>query len=189
MLPVFFADQAEFRKWLEENHKTQTEILVGFYKVNSGKQNMTWSESVDQALCFGWIDGVRRSVDETSYCIRFTPRKPSSNWSTVNIKKIESLTKKGLIHPAGLEAFNKRKPEKSGVYSYENDFERQAESYKKMLQTNRKAWDFYSKQAPSYQKMVLRWILSARQENTRLSRLEKAITESENHKRLFDQYK
>jgi uncharacterized protein YdeI (YjbR/CyaY-like superfamily) len=94
--PVFFRDQKEFRKWLEKNHKTSSELLVGFYKVNSGKPNMTWSQSVDEALCFGWIDGIRKSIDKESYCIRFTPRKPTSNWSNVNIKKVEELKRKGL---------------------------------------------------------------------------------------------
>jgi uncharacterized protein YdeI (YjbR/CyaY-like superfamily) len=113
--PIFFRDQKEFRKWLEKNHKTSTELLVGFYKVNSGKPNMTWSQSVDEALCFGWIDGIRRSIDKESYCIRFTPRKPTSNWSNVNIKKVEELKRKGLMTKSGLDAYKKRKDLKAGI--------------------------------------------------------------------------
>src|SRR3954466_13273011 len=119
MTPTFFTKQSDFRKWLQKNHKKETELLVGFYKVNSGKPSMTWSESVDEALCFGWIDGVRRTIDETAYQIRFTPRKASSIWSAVNIKKVEELKKKGLMKEAGLEAFSKRKEERSAIYSHE----------------------------------------------------------------------
>ena len=108
MAATFFATQAEFRKWLEKHHKNETELLVGFYKLDSGKPSMTWSESVDQALCFGWIDGVRRSIDKESYSIRFTPRKKTSNWSAINIKKMEELTKAGLMTEAGQKAFIER---------------------------------------------------------------------------------
>lgn len=113
MTPIFFSNQLEFRKWLAKNYKKETVLLVGYYKVVTGKPSMTWSQSVDQAICYGWIDGVRKSLGEESYCIRFTPRKPTSNWSTVNIKKVEVLMKQGLMQPAGIEAFNKRKLEKS----------------------------------------------------------------------------
>src|SRR6478735_2031721 len=107
MTPTFFATQSDFRKWLQKNHKTETELNVGFYKVGSGKPSMTWSQSVDEALCFGWIDGVRKSIDADSYQIRFTPRKASSIWSAVNVKKVEELTKQGLMQPAGIAAFEK----------------------------------------------------------------------------------
>ncbi|HEX2395089.1 MAG TPA: hypothetical protein VHI78_07065, partial [Bacteroidales bacterium] len=120
MAPLFFKNAGEFRKWLEGNYKTEKEVIVGFYKTKTGKPSMTWSESVDQALCFGWIDGIRRSIDEESYCIRFTPRNPNSIWSSINIKKIEYLTMKGLMKPEGIEVFKKRKQEKSGIYSFEN---------------------------------------------------------------------
>src|SRR5690349_22728597 len=108
MTPVFFAKQSDFRKWLQKNHKKETELLVGFYKVGSGKPSMTWPESVDEALCFGWIDGVRQSIDKDSYQIRFTPRKPTSIWSTINVKKFEELVKKGLMQPAGFASFEHR---------------------------------------------------------------------------------
>src|SRR3954469_25008229 len=118
MDPKFFASQQDFRKWLIKNHKKETELVVGFYKVDSGKPSMTWSESVDQALCFGWIDGVRKSFDKNSYTIRFSRRKATSNWSAINIKKIEELTKQGLMTPAGLASFEKRIESKSRIYSY-----------------------------------------------------------------------
>src|SRR6187549_476911 len=119
--PTFFATQSDFRKWLEKNHSKATELFVGFYKVDSGKPSMTWSESVDQAICFGWIDGVRKSIDKDSYFIRFTPRKPTSIWSAINIKKVEELTKQGLMQPAGLASFEKRTEGKSRIYSFEQE--------------------------------------------------------------------
>src|SRR5687768_13312413 len=121
MEPIFFAKPSDFRKWLKANHKKETELLVGFYKVSSGIPSITWSESVDEALCFGWIDGVRKSIDKDSYQIRFTRRKPTSVWSAVNIKKIEELTKQGRMQPAGIESFKNRTQEKSGIYTYENE--------------------------------------------------------------------
>lgn len=184
MTPVFFSDQLAFRVWLEENHRTATELIVGYYKVSTGKPSMTWSESVDQAICFGWIDGIRRSIDEASYCIRFTPRKSTSVWSAINIQKVEKLTSEGMMHPAGLEAYSKRKEEKSKIYAYENEQKELSAHFKKLFKANKAAWDFFVKQAPSYQKVILNWIVTAKQEKTRLSRLEKAISASADKKRL-----
>ncbi len=181
---TFFKTQNDFREWLEKNHETATELIVGFYKVNSGKPSMVWSESVDQALCFGWIDGVRKSIDEESYCIRFTPRRSNSIWSEINIKKVEKLTKAGLMKPAGLKLFSLRKEHKSGIYSYENDEAFLDKSFEAHLRANKMAWDFFIKQAPSYRKAVARWIMSAKQEQTRLARLMKTINVSEQQKRL-----
>jgi uncharacterized protein YdeI (YjbR/CyaY-like superfamily) len=185
MEPIFFKTPDEFRKWLEKHHETEKELLVGFYKVGTKKPSMTWSEAVDQALCFGWIDGVRRSIDDESYCNRFTPRKPTSNWSAINIKKVEELTKAGLMTPAGQKAFELRKEEKSGVYSHENEVAILDPAYEKQFKSNKKAWEFFNNQAPSYKKVMLHWIMSAKQEKTRLSRLEKAIRESELGKRVI----
>jgi uncharacterized protein YdeI (YjbR/CyaY-like superfamily) len=185
MEPIFFKTPNEFRKWLEKHHETEKELLVGFYKVGTKKPSMTWSEAVDQALCFGWIDGVRRSIDDESYCNRFTPRKPTSNWSAINIKKVEELTKAGLMTPAGQKAFELRKEEKSGVYSHENEVAILDPAYEKQFKSNKKAWEFFNNQAPSYKKVMLHWIMSAKQEKTRLSRLEKAIRESELGKRVI----
>ena len=185
MDPVYFKNQNEFRKWLENNHNKATEIIIGYYKVGTSKHNMTWSQSVDQALCFGWIDGIRRSIDNEKYCIRFTPRKPTSIWSIVNIKKIEDLKKKGLMKKPGLEAFNNRKDSKSGIYSFENEITRLDGNFEEIFKVNKNAWTFFIKQAPSYQKTRIHWVMSAKQETTRIARLKKLITASENNYRLF----
>jgi len=184
MTPTFFKNQSEFRAWLAENHKKETELLVGFYKTGSGKLNMTWSQSVDEALCFGWIDGVRRSIDKDSYCIRFTPRKPTSIWSAVNIQKVEDLTKNGLMQQAGLEAFSRRKAEKSGIYSFEMEAKKLEDHLEHQFKANEAAWLFFTTQAPSYQKTIIHWLMAAKQEATKLARLDKAIAASEHQKRL-----
>jgi uncharacterized protein YdeI (YjbR/CyaY-like superfamily) len=184
MSVTFFKTQDDFRKWLESHHEEETELIVGFYKVDSGKPSMSWSQSVDQALCFGWIDGVRKSIDKESYSIRFTPRRNTSNWSAINIKKIEDLTKAGLMKSAGLKAFSLRKENKSEIYSYENDTIFLVSNYEIQFRENKKAWDFFMKQAPSYRKAIISWIMSAMQEKTRQSRLEKTIKESEQQKRV-----
>lgn len=182
---IFFNTQEDFRNWLEFNHEKETELIVGFYKVNSGKPSMNWSQSVDQALCFGWIDGIRRSIDDESYCIRFTSRRTNSNWSAINIKKIELLTKAGLMKTAGIKAFELRKESKSEVYSYENNYQSLDEIYEKQFRNNSKSWDFFIKQAASYKKAVISWIMTAKQEKTRQSRLEKLINTSEQQQRLI----
>lgn len=184
MEPIFFSSHDEFRKWLEENHETAKELLVGFHKVKSGKPSMNWSESVDQALCFGWIDGVRKSLGEYGYTIRFTPRKPASNWSAINIAKVEELKKKGLMRPAGLAAFAKRVEHKSAIYSYENHPKEFSVEYEKKFKRTKKAWYFFRSQAPSYQRRMIFWVMSAKQETTRISRLERLITESAEGRRV-----
>lgn len=185
MKPTFFPTPQEFRQWLEKNHQTEKELLVGFYKVGTGKPSMTWPESVDQALCFGWIDGVRRSIDEESYSIRFTPRKPTSIWSAVNIRKMEELTTTGLMTEAGLKAFALRKEERSAIYSHEKEPAILDPAFEKQFKANKKAWEFFITQAPSYQKVMLHWIMGAKQEKTRISRLEKTIRESEAGKKVL----
>lgn len=179
MTPTFFPTPADFRKWLAKNHEKETELLVGFYKVSSGKPSITWPESVDQALCFGWIDGIRRSVDEESYSVRFTPRRPDSIWSAVNVNKVETLTKQGLMMPAGIKAYGFLKKNKSKVYSFEKEAQELPSEYKKLFKANKKAWEFFKNLAPSYYKTSVHWIVSAKQEKTRLSRLEKIIAASE----------
>ncbi len=182
--PIFFSTKEEFRTWLEKHHEDEKELLAGFYKTGSGKPSMTWSESVDQALCFGWIDGVRKSIDHESYSIRFTPRKPSSIWSNINIKKVEELTKAGLMTPSGQKAFDLRKEDKSGIYSHEKADVSLDPVYQKQFLNDSAAWDFFESQAPSYKKVVIHWIMSAKQEKTRLSRLGKVIDISKQSKRL-----
>ncbi|MBE0680155.1 MAG: YdeI/OmpD-associated family protein, partial [Bacteroidales bacterium] len=173
------------RKWLDNNHNKESEIIVGYFKVGTSKPSMTWSQSVDQAICFGWIDGIRKSVDKERYCIRFTPRKSTSIWSKVNIKKVEELKKKGLMKESGLEMYNNRKSSKSGIYSFENEITQLDESFERIFKANKNAWDYFVKQAPSYQKTRSHWIMSAKQETTKISRLNKLIMASENHFRLF----
>jgi len=184
MTPTFFATQSEFRKWLEKNHKNETELLVGFYKVDTDKPSMTWTQSVDQALCFGWIDGVRKSIDNESYCIRFTPRKSTSIWSAVNIKKVEELNEAGLMTTEGQKAFCLRTENKSKIYAYEKEPVSLDPKYASQFKKNKLAWDFFIKQAPSYKNVMIHWIMNGKQEETRLSRLDKTINESEQQRRM-----
>lgn len=185
MKPQFFATENDFRHWLDKNYNKETELLVGFYKVATGKPSMTWSQSVDQALCYGWIDGVRKSTDDESYTIRFTPRKSSSIWSAININKIDELTKKGLMKPAGFKAFEKRKEEKSKIYSHEQEVSAElSPEFEASFKANAPAWDFFSSQAPWYRKVMVHLVMSAKQEKTKLSRLEKLIQASAEGKRL-----
>ncbi len=184
MAPIFFASPSEFRGWLAQHHQTAKELLVGYYKVHTGKPSLSWPESVDVALCFGWIDGVRRSLGPDSYCIRFTPRRPDSIWSAVNIQKMQELTDKGLMTSAGLAVFDKRKPEKSQVYSFENEPAVLDKHLETAFEANPQAWDFFNAQPPSYKKTIIGWIMAAKQESTRAKRLEKVIAESEQGKRV-----
>ena len=184
MEPTFFATQDEFRSWLEKNHDIVDELLVGFRKVASGKPSMTWSESVDQALSYGWIDGVRRKLNDEAYTIRFTPRRPNSVWSKINIDKVEELKKKGLMEPAGLRAFEKRDDSRSVIYSYENRPKEFAPAYEKDFRKHKKAWEFFISQAPSYRRLAIYRVMSAKQEATRRGRLERLITASAEEKRL-----
>jgi uncharacterized protein YdeI (YjbR/CyaY-like superfamily) len=185
MKPIFFPAPEDFRKWLEDHHQSETELWVGFYKVGSGKPSITWSQSVDQALCYGWIDGVRKSIDNESYCIRFSPRRPNSNWSALNIRKIEELRNKGLLRSAGLAAFSKRKEKKSEVYSYENKPAGFPPSLEELFKSKSNAWEFYNQQSPYYQKATTHWVMSGKQEATRLRRLEKLIRASDAGLRLI----
>jgi uncharacterized protein YdeI (YjbR/CyaY-like superfamily) len=180
---TFFPNQDAFRTWLEKHSDIETELLVGFYKVKSGKPSMSWSQSVDQALCFGWIDSVRRSIDHESYCIRFTPRRNTRNWSAINVQKMNELTKAGLMTEAGLRAFHNSEDGRLENYSYEKPSEL-APNYENLFKANQTAWDFFVRQAPSYKKGIVHWIMSAKQEKTQLSRLEKAINESEQQRRV-----
>jgi len=175
----FFKSPEEFRAWLELNHSGSTELLVGFYKKGSGKPSITWPESVDQALCFGWIDGIRRNLDEESYTIRFTPRKARSTWSTVNIGRAEELIKQGLMTPAGMAAYRARIENRSGIYSYEQRSVDLPEQYAKKFKSNRGAWEHYQSTPGSYRKAVNWWVLSAKREETRIKRLERLIEDSE----------
>jgi uncharacterized protein YdeI (YjbR/CyaY-like superfamily) len=180
----FFKSSGELRKWLEKNHDRTTELWVGFHRKDSGKPSITYPEALDVALCFGWIDGVRKSVSETSYTNRFSPRKPKSVWSLVNIKRVEELTKLGLMSPAGLAAFQRRDPKKSLQYSYEREKSQLDLELEKRFRVNAKAWQFFQKQAPWYKRTATFWIVSAKREETRAKRLAKLIEDSAKGHRL-----
>jgi uncharacterized protein YdeI (YjbR/CyaY-like superfamily) len=179
LTPTFFATPQEFRTWLEDNHETATELLVGFHKKGSGKPSITWPESVEEALCFGWIDGVRRSLDDESYTIRFSPRRPDSTWSRANLEKVEELRRRGRMRPAGLRVFEERREAGAGVYSYE---QREAAElpaeYEERLRANRAAWEFWTARPPSYRKAAVWWVVSAKKEETRERRLARLIEDS-----------
>jgi len=177
---LFFATPADFRAWLESNHAAHTELSVGFYKRDSGKPSITWPESVDAALCYGWIDGVRNSIDAVSYRIRFTPRKPTSTWSAINVKRVAELAKLGLMRPAGIKAFEARKGDKTGIYAYEQRKTAQLpRPYEKQFRANKKAWAFFRSQPPWYQRTAAYRVISAKQEATRQKRLAQLIKDSE----------
>ena len=180
----FFPRPADFRKWLEKNHATAKELLVGFHKKRSGRPSITWPESVDEALCFGWIDGIRKRVDEASYTIRFTPRKATSTWSAINIGHVEVLTREGRMRPAGMKAFEARRENKSGIYSYEQRSAQLPEPYAGLLRKNVEAWQFFEAQPPGYRKLIFWRIVSAKREETRLKRLRELITASTEGRRL-----
>lgn len=167
------------RKWLQEHHQTATELVVGYHKVHTGKPTLSWSDSVDEAICFGWIDGIRKSIDADTYQIRFTPRKPDSIWSAINIRKVEALISAGRMLPSGLAAFEKRKESKSGVYSFEQGEISLEKKMEKLFRANKKAWKHFQACPPGYRKMAIWWVISAKQESTRYRRLEKLISASE----------
>jgi uncharacterized protein YdeI (YjbR/CyaY-like superfamily) len=177
--PTYFATPAVFRAWLAEHHATASELLVGFYKTSSSKPSMTWPESVDEALCFGWIDGRRKSLGAEAYTIRFTPRRPSSIWSAINVAKVATLRASHKMQPAGEAAFAKRKAERTGVYSFErNEAAQLSPAQAAQLAANAKAHAWFTAQAPSYQRVAIHWVISAKQEATRARRLSELIRDS-----------
>lgn len=179
MTAQFFKTEAAFRAWLEKNHAKCSELVVGFYKKESGRPSITYPEARDQGLCFGWIDGIRRALDEDSYTIRFTPRKAKSIWSAVNIGRMKELTESGQIAPAGEKAFAGRTESHSSIYAYENKHIQLAPAYEKKFRANKKAWTFFSQEAPWYRRTSTYWVMSAKQEATQLKRLAELIADSE----------
>ncbi|HXH21442.1 MAG TPA: YdeI/OmpD-associated family protein [Dehalococcoidia bacterium] len=179
MEPLFFASPEEFRAWLGANHETAQELWVGFHKRGTGRPSLTWPQSVDQALCFGWIDGIRKSLGPEAYVIRFTPRRPDSFWSNINLKKVEALIEQGLMHPAGLRAFEARKEARSGAYSFENRHIQLAPAFEAEFRANEEAWRWFESQAPWYRRTAAFWVMSARREETRRRRLVTLIRDSE----------
>ena len=184
MKPTFFARPEDFRRWLQRNHDKADELLVGFWKKDSGKPSMTWPESVDEALSFGWIDGVRRRIDDESYSIRFTPRRRGSIWSAVNIKRATELTRLGRMAPAGLRAFEARDEKKSAIYSYENRPRDLAPEYEKSFRTNKKAWEYWSAQPPGYRRQLTYFVMEGKKNETRQRRLATLIDACAQGRRL-----
>lgn len=178
MEPTFFPTPAAFRRWLMQHHRTATELWVGFYKKGSGRPSITWPESVDEALCFGWIDGIRKSLDAGSYVIRFTPRRKGSIWSTVNVRKVEALIREKRMQPAGLAVWEARNPERSGLYSFEREAASMTPAETKQFKASKAAWTFWEAQPPGYRKTATHWLVSAKREETRAKRLATLIADS-----------
>jgi uncharacterized protein YdeI (YjbR/CyaY-like superfamily) len=183
--PRFFRTPTAFRKWLEINRAGAPALLVGFYRVGSGKGGLTYQEALDEALCFGWIDGVRKRYDADSYAIRFAPRTQDSIWSVINTRRMEELIEKGRPHESGLRAFEKRDKKKSKLYSYEvrSSYHFSA-SYEKQFRSQRAAWEFYQAQAPWYRRVTCHWVMSAKREETRLRRLSMLMEDSSHQRRI-----
>jgi uncharacterized protein YdeI (YjbR/CyaY-like superfamily) len=185
MRPVFFPNKSDLREWFEKNSQTEQELIIGYYKKASGKPSVDWSQSVDEALCFGWIDGIRKRIDDERYQIRFTPRNPKSHWSKVNIEKAENLIKQGLMKPAGLQLFKDRDKQKSGQASYERKQVALRKDFAQLIKRNKKAWNYFDKKlAPSYKKASIHWVMSAKQEETKLRRLNILIDSSEKEEKI-----
>jgi len=184
MQPKFFTAPEKFREWLERNHDSAAELLIGFHKKSSRKKSVTYAEALDEALCFGWIDGVRKNLNETSYTIRFTPRKPTSIWSNINVKHVERLQKEGRMHRAGTEAYERRAPERTGIYSFENAPRELPPEYEKTFRQNKAAWKFFQEQPAGYKRLMVFRTVSAKKEETRLRRLKQLIESSEKGERM-----
>lgn len=178
MNPTFFATPADFRAWIDANHATAGELWVGFYKKGSGRPSLTWPESVDQALCYGWIDGIRKRIDDESYMIRFTPRRPGSNWSAVNLKRVAELMEQGLMQPAGLAAYEGHDSEKAAQYSYERSHPVLDAAYEAEFRADAAAWAYWEAQPAHYRRGATHWVMSAKREETRRKRLATLIADS-----------
>jgi uncharacterized protein YdeI (YjbR/CyaY-like superfamily) len=182
--PTFFATPAGFNRWLKRHHATASELWVGFHKRDSGRPSITWPESVDEALCYGWIDGVRKSLDAVSYMIRFTPRRPGSNWSEINLGKARKLIREGRMQPAGRRAFDARDESRARQYSFENRPTSLPAAYLRLLKADPDAWAFFQAQPAGYRRTCAWWIMSAKKEETRRRRLATLIQASARHSRV-----
>ncbi len=179
-----FKDAPAFRRWLERNHGREKEVWVGFYRKDSGRSGLTYKEALDQALCFGWIDGVRKKVDEASYAQRFSPRTARSTWSLVNIRRVGELTTMGLMAPPGIKAFEARDPARSGIYSFENRPQDLPAELERRFRKDRAAWAFFEAQPPGYRRTAIWFVMSAKKEETRLKRLAVLMDDSAHGRRL-----
>ena len=183
--PVFFATPEALRAWFQANHETEDELIVGFHRTGTGVPSITWPQSVDEALCVGWIDGVRRRLDERRYTIRFTPRRPGSNWSAVNVARVEALTAEGRMQPAGLRAFQARSEAKTAVYSYEQRYDaRLDEGMVREFRADAGAWAFFHAQPPGYRASATHWVMSAKREETRWRRFRTLVEDSRAGERI-----
>jgi uncharacterized protein YdeI (YjbR/CyaY-like superfamily) len=182
--PRFFESPDDLRRWLLENHDSADELLVGLYKKSTGKPSLTWPQLVDQLLCFGWIDGVRKSIDEDRYTIRVTPRRKGSNWSAVNLRRVPELIELGWMQPQGLAAYEARDEEKARQYSYEREHAALDAELEAAFRANEKAWSFYQSQPPWYRKATAHWVTSAKREETRRRRLTTLISDSESGRKI-----
>jgi uncharacterized protein YdeI (YjbR/CyaY-like superfamily) len=179
MKPVFFADREAFRAWLEEHHATAKELWMGMYKKGSGRPSITWPEAVDEALCFGWIDGVRQRIDDESYMNRFTPRRPNSNWSAVNVRRVQELTRQRRMRAAGLKAFRERRDDKTATYSYEQRHQAKLDpAQERRFRSRKKAWAWFQTQPKGYRTTAVYWVMSAKRPETRERRLDTLIEDS-----------
>lgn len=177
--PLFFATPTDWRAWLDRNHDTATEVIVGFHRVGSGLPSITWPEAVDQALCFGWIDSIRRRIDETRYSNRFTPRRPGSNWSAVNVARVAELTAQGLMREAGLRAFAERREDRTAVYAHEQEGELSLpQEFASPLEADALAWEYFQTRPPWYRRNAIRWVMDAKREDTRARRMAQLIADS-----------
>ncbi|HEY6928987.1 MAG TPA: YdeI/OmpD-associated family protein [Thermoanaerobaculia bacterium] len=182
--PVFFRTPADLQEWFDANHRSASELWVGYRKKSTGQPSVTWPESVDEALCVGWIDGIRKRIDEKSYTIRFTPRKTGSIWSAINIRRVAVLSREKRMRPSGRKAFAARTENRSGIYSYEQRPTQLVEPYRSVFQRNKKAWAFFEAQPPGYQKQVTWWVISAKREETRRKRLKQLVQGSAAGRRI-----
>jgi len=180
----YFKQPADLRRWLLKHHRAEQELWIAFWRKHSGKPSVTHPEALDQALAFGWIDGVGKRVDENSYAVRFTPRRRGSVWSNVNIANVARLKKAGVMHPSGLAVFTSRDPKKSGIYSFENRPKRLTPQCLKIFKANRASWTFFSAQPPGYRRLATWYVMSAKKDETRLRRLRRLISESQKNKRI-----
>ncbi len=183
--PIFFDSPEAFYAWLEEHHETESEVYVGYWKKATGKPSLTWSQAVDQALCFGWIDGRLNGIDDERHMQRFSPRKPDSNWSRINVEKVARLTEAGLMRPAGVAAFERRRADRTGIYSFERDQEAKLEpEQEKRFRANAKAWEFFQAQPPGYRRTAIHLVTSAKRPETRERRLTTLIEDSAAGRRI-----
>jgi len=180
----FFRTGDEFRRWLEKNHSKNDELWIGFYKKDSGKGGITYAQALDEALCYGWIDGIRKTLDEDSFTTRFTPRKPKSIWSNVNIRNVTRLTKEGRMQPAGIAAYEKRDDRRTGIYAFERTIPELDPAMLKQFKRDRAAWKYFEAQPPYYRRLASWWVISAKRDETRAKRLEQLIKVSARNGRL-----